>query len=132
MQESEVPTREKTKRRHGCLTAVLVIIIIFSTAVIIGYLTGMGVFELPGSPPGWAIPALIILLILQIACVTAILRWKKWGFWGYCAVNMAGLIVDVLMGVSLLGPFLSVTFGIAILYGVLQLGGEDKGWTQLE
>jgi hypothetical protein len=132
-QAAETPETKKPKKRHGCLTAWLILNIAFSIIFIILYIVGAGVSELPGGSPGWAIPVLIILLIFEIVCAVALFSWKKWGFWGFCVINVVGLIVDIFLGISLLWPCISILVSIVILYGVLNIGKkEDKGWPQLD
>ncbi len=122
---------DKTKKRHPLLSIWLTLIIIYSITFTILYLTGTGVTKSSGVHPG-VIPIIIILLILQIVCAVALFRWKKWGFWGYCIVNVIGLIVDIWLGVNMIGPSITVLAGIAGLYGVLHSGQENKGWPQLD
>jgi antibiotic biosynthesis monooxygenase (ABM) superfamily enzyme len=96
------------------------------------YLTGAGVSEsYKGSPP-WAIPVLILLLIFEIICILALFAWKKWGFWGFCAINLIGLIVDIGLGINMVWSSIAVLVSIAILFGVLNIGQDDKGWPQLD
>jgi hypothetical protein len=128
----ETPNTKTGKQRHGCLTAWLILIIAFSVIFVVVYLTGVGVNESSKNMPEWAIPVLIILLIFNIVCAVALFRWKKWGFWGFCAVNVIGIIVDILIGISIVWPSIDVLVSLAILYGVLHIGGENKGWPQLD
>ena len=110
----------------------MILIIAFSSVSIALYLAGKGVSVSTEGAPDWAIPVLIGLLILQIVCIAALFMWKKWGFWGYCAVNALGLIVDVMLDLNMIWPTITVLAGIAILYGVLHIGNEKKGWPQLD
>ena len=133
MQRStEIPATDRRKKRHGCLTAWLVLIIASSMVAITLYLAGDAVSLTPRDAPQWAAPVLIALLILQIICVIALFKWKKWGVWGYCAVNATGLIVDVLLDLNMVWPTVTVLVSIASLYGVLHIGNDNKGWPQLD
>jgi hypothetical protein len=69
--------------------------------------------------------------LVNVLCAVALLRWKKWGFWGFVASAVAIFIVNLSIG---LGPssVLGGAVGVAVLYGVLQIGKENKGWPQLE
>ena len=96
------------------------------------YLTGAGVNKSPRDLPTWAIPVLILLLVFEIICILALFAWKKWGFWGFCAVNVIGLIVDIGLGIDMVWPSIAVLVSIAILFGVLHIGQDDKGWPQLD
>jgi len=130
---TETPETPATKKRHGCLTAWLILSIAFNLFFIFGYLSGAGVSVVPGAAsPQWAVPVLVLLLILEIICVAALFSWKKWGFWGFCAVNIAGLGVDFFLSINLLWPIVTVVIGIFLLYAVLNIGQKDKGWNRLE
>lgn len=132
MQKSAVnPITDKIKKRHPVLSIWLALIIVYGVTFAILYLSGAGDVKSAGSSAGWAVPVLVVLLILQAICAVALFNWKKWGFWGFCVVNVIGLILDVFIGVNLVGPFITVVIGIACLYGVLQVGQENKGWPQL-
>lgn len=111
------------KQRHGCLTALLVVMIVASSAVALYYIfEGLAVFVIGA--------ILIIGAIFNVVCVIALLKWKKWGFWGVVASSIVALCLNLYIG---LGPesFLGL-IGIAVLYGVLHIGKENKGWPQLD
>jgi len=80
--------------------------------------------------PGWGFPVLTVGVIFNLVCAIALFRWKKWGFWGFVASSLVVLIVNLSGG---LGPIsaLAALGGVAILYGVLHIGKERKGWSQL-
>ena len=127
---TETPQTPKTKKRNGCLTAWLILTIAFSLIFIFVYLSGGGVSVVPGG--SWAVPVLVLLLILEIICAVALFSWKKWGFWGFCAVNVIGIVVDIGLGISIVWPLVAVLVSIAVLYGVLNIGQDNKGWPQLD
>jgi len=81
--------------------------------------------------PGWAFPVLGILSVLNLVCAIGLFQWKKWGFYGVCVSSVIAVVVNLAIGL----PPASALFGlvgIAILYGILQIGQENKGWTQLD
>jgi hypothetical protein len=123
------PSSPQAKNRHGCLTTWLILIIIAAIAIIIIYATSAGTLT-QADMPGWAIPVLIILGIFEIICAIALFMWKKWGFWGFCALAIIACIVNLMLGLGVYS--FSGLISIAILYGVLQIGGDNKGWPQLE
>ena len=119
------------KKRHGCLTAWLVLMIIVNSLAALIYLFGRAlIYQSVPNLPGWAFPVLFVGLLFNVACAIALLKWKKWGFWGFSASAVLALILNLSfgMGVSSIGGLI----GVAILYGVLHIGGENKGWPQLE
>ncbi len=120
------------KSRHGCLTAWLVLMIIANSATALMYLLRSDVIRraFPDAP-GWASPVLIVLALFNLVCAIALFQWKKWGFWGFCASSIVALVVNLSIGLGI-GPSLVGLIGVALLYGVLQIGKENKGWPQLD
>jgi len=137
----------KSPKRHGCLTTYLVFLVI---CAILGMLINLfGIPEVilkyflnrPQWPTyfyaetypnraEWAIPVSFIMQIFSLICVIQIFHWRKWGFWGLCALYLANFILYLKYDVRppLIGPILA----IVVLYGVLHIGKENKGWTQLK
>jgi len=126
------PTALQEKKRHGCLTAYLVLAIILNSATALLYLFGAGAIK-RSSPniPDWAFPVLIVLVLFNLACAIALLRWKKWGFWGLVASAAVTLGVNLTIGLGLSSAVVGV-LGVLFLYGVLQIGKDNKGWPQLD
>jgi hypothetical protein len=111
------------KQRHGCLTAYLIFAIIVNSGVALYYVfEGLAVFVIGA--------ILIIVGIFNIVCFIALFKWKKWGFWGFVASAIVALCLNLYIGFGL-ESFLGL-IGIAVLYGVLQIGKENKGWPQLD
>jgi hypothetical protein len=123
---------EGSKSRHGCLTVWLVIIIIGSSLSALMYLFGSEIIRrtFPDTP-GWTFIILIVLSLFNIVCAIALLQWKKWGFWGICASSIAAIIINIVIGLGI-GYILSGLIGVVLLYAVLQIGKENKGWPQLD
>lgn len=120
------------KSRHGLLTAVLVIMLIANAGVAISYLMHPGAIRaaIP-SAPFWSVYVLAALSVFNLVCVIALWFWKRWGFWGFCRSAVVAFVANLSFG---LGPAQSLLglAGIVILFGVLQIGRESKGWPQLE
>ena len=116
------------KRRHGCLTAYLVVVIGGNSGVTLAYLLG-GVEAHPWIPL-WALAMIVLAGIFVVVSAIALLKWKKWGFWVFLVSVVALLLVNLLTGVGPLS-FLGLV-SIAVLYGVLNIGDENKGWPQLD
>jgi hypothetical protein len=83
------------------------------------------------STPDWALLILAVTSIMNVACAVALLKWKKWGFFGFIATSVITFVVNLMTGLNIVHA-LGGLVGIAVLYGVLQIGKEKKGWTQLE
>ncbi len=123
----------KTKNRHGCLTAYLILMLVSFAFTILMYVAQASILKSISRIPAWRSAAELVLCLLDIICVIAIFRWKKWGF---CILAAAGLTINILahsnIYLTVIGSVAGVA-GIAILFGVLNIGGkDDKGWPQLE
>jgi uncharacterized membrane protein (DUF2068 family) len=120
------------KQRHGCLTAWLLLVIAASSLTAIFYLFAQGAIakNLP-SGTRWVVPTMTVMGILNVVFAVALFRWKKWGFFGLVTTGLVGLVINLAAGLnaaSALGSLL----GLVILFALLQIGSERKGWTQLE
>src|ERR1700692_2076147 len=120
------------KKRHGCLTTYLVVMIIANSFTALLYFFGAEAIKqrIPNMP-NWAFPVLIAVAVVNLLCAFALFRWKKWGFWGFAISTGIVLAVNLAIGLSVasaIGGFV----GVAVLYGVLHIGKENKGWPQLD
>jgi hypothetical protein len=123
---------ENAKQRHGCLTAWLVMMIIANalTAVATPLLSGFIQKTLPNYPT-WTIWPLTLIGVLNIAFVIALFNWKMWGFHGFASVAVITFSINIYSGIGIGSAFVGF-LGVVLLYGVLQIGGDKKGWPQLE
>jgi hypothetical protein len=118
--------------RHGCLTAWLVLMIIANSATAVVYILGSDtVSQALPDMPGWVFPVLIVFSLFNLVCAVALFQWKKWGFWGFCITSIVALVVNLSSGLGI-GSSLTGLIGLAVLFGVLQIGDENKGWPQLD
>ena len=120
------------KNRHGCLTAYLIVMIIANSLTGLLYLFGADAIKerLPNMP-NWAFPVLIAIAIINLICAFALFRWKKWGFWGFCISTAIVFVLNLAIGLSVASA-IGGLLGVAILYGVLHIGKDNKGWPQLD
>ncbi len=123
-----------TKKRHGCLTAWLVLMTILNSLAAIVYLFA-GDWISKNLPEGISTPLLILLALLGVANVifsVLLFQWKKWGFWGFIITSIGALIVNLSIG-SGIGKSLFGLVGISILYGILQIKKDNvSAWKNLE
>jgi hypothetical protein len=120
------------KHRHGCLTAYLVFVIIANAGATLFYMIGSGSARSNvASAPPWAFPVLIVLGVSNLIFAIALLRWEKWGFWGFVASSVGAFLVNTSIGIGTAAALLGL-LGVAVLYGVLHIGAERKGWSQLD
>jgi hypothetical protein len=120
------------KQRHGCLTAFLILMIVANSVIAVFYFFGSSTIQrtVPGIPL-WTIIVLGVLAVFNLICAIGLFKWKKWGFWGFIFSSIVTLIVNLTAGLGV-GQSLSGLLGVAILYGVLHIGKENKGWPQLD
>ncbi len=132
MAQDNIKSMGDAKSRHGCLTASLVFMIVANSGTALVYILGSDAIRrtLPNAP-GWAFPVLIVFSLFNLVCAIALFRWKRWGFWGFCGSSVVALVVNLSMGTPI-GSALVGLVGAPLLYGVLQIGKENKGWPQLE
>lgn len=120
------------RNRHGAVTAVLIVFIVFAALSLLFNLSlGSTIEESYPDAPTWAPFMLVLLNILMIVCLVAVFRWKRWGFYVYVGVVVATFFLNLAIGLSL-GSALFGFVGLAILYGVLQIGGQNSAWSQLD
>lgn len=120
------------KQRHGCLTVWLVLMIIGNTFSALAALVGTDEFrESYPNAPASTVTVITIMSLFNLVCAFALFQWKKWGFWGLCASAVVAFLINLSLGFGLVS-FLSGLVGVVILYGVLHIGKENKGWPQLD
>jgi len=151
--------REEPKNRHGCLMAWLVLLIIINSFMILGSLISPLLLNWSRKMvPDMIIPSIsawqqyvpIALVVINVVFVVAIILWKKWGFWGYCANSIVLLAINLVVNIRGIGSMPDIAgampvgitsviisavgtiLGVLILFGVLHIGREKKGWTQLK
>jgi hypothetical protein len=121
-----------TPRRHGCLTAYLVFMLIVNTLTSLAYFS-MGNKLLnyyPSAPSGTAYVFAVGSLI-NVGIVLFLFWWNKWAFYAFCVMAVLIFGVNLYIGISPVGALFGL-IGPVILYGVFQIGGERKGWNYLK
>jgi hypothetical protein len=114
------------KQRHWCLTAWLILMIIANSIIVLSRLKAMTIkSNLPNAPHPWT------FAIANVVFLVALFQWKKWGFFGYVGTNILIMASGLTMGWHI-GRFLLQVLWLLILYALLQIGKEKRGWTQLE
>jgi hypothetical protein len=123
---------QTAKTRHGCLTAWLILMIVLNSATALFYLLGTETMQQAFPTAPRALFFLLALLgVFNLVCAIALFRWKKWGFWAFCGSSVLALLVNLSLGLGIRSTVLGL-LGFIILYGVLHIGKENKGWPQLE
>jgi hypothetical protein len=116
-----------TPPRHGCLLTYLIFMIVVNSIIVVTY-GAMAIRAMP--TPANIFPGLVYIMglagILNIVFAVALLAWKKWGFYGFCASAAIIFVINLVIGINPIMAFVGL-IGPAILYGVLQIGGDRKG-----
>lgn len=131
---------KQKKSRHWCLTAWLTLMLVGNIAGIFlvfgAYISSVDIDPendaLVGITDGFSMIFIIIIFILLInlICIIRLFRWQKSGFWGCCLV--AGIMFALNLALGEAASAFQGLLGLAILYGALQVGDDNKGWPQLE
>jgi hypothetical protein len=124
------PAAPPEKERHGCLTAFLIALIL--AYALNSIITAVDLFSPAnyGNPQSWVLIVTVAVGLCYILCVVLLFRWRKIGFWIFCGLGAFEIILNLFLGAGILS-FLPVVISAA-LFGVLQIGRGNKGWTQLE
>lgn len=124
----------QAKKRHGCLTAWLILIILASGFVSVLYLFA-GELVSQGTPGGIPQSMLTLLAILGVGNVIAailLFQWKKAGFFIFVFTYLGSFVINMYVGLGLAQSLMGV-LGLAILFAVLQIkSGRISGWENLE
>jgi len=120
------------KRRHVCLTVYLLLVILANAAAMTLYLFDhVGLKKQLPQVPSWAFPVLTLIVTVNLLSGMALWKWKRWGFWGFAGAAVVTLVIGLAIGLSPLVAFGGILV-VAVLYGAFQIGGEKKGWPQLD
>lgn len=121
------------KQRHGCLTVWLILMVAANSVAALGYAltAGASKHSLPHLGTAWTRPILAGIGVANVIFCIALFTWKKWGFFALVACTVVTFVFNLAIGLSVGRAFLGL-LGPAVLYGVLQIGDQNKGWTQLE
>jgi hypothetical protein len=132
MDSPQLRSMDVPKQRHFLLSAWLVIMIIANaaTAVITPLMVGNIQQALPNFP-AWLVWLIALGALLNVAFAIALFNWKKWGFFGFLVIGIITFAQNLYVGIGIPRAVFGL-LGAAILYGVLQIGGQKSGWSQLE
>jgi hypothetical protein len=123
------------KHRHGCVTALLILMMVANSANVILYFFASEFIseslslELSDSDK---IILSICHVVNLISCVL-LFQWKKFGFWLYIITDFAVVILNIYQGEGI-SQLWSALIGIALLFGVMQITTKSKKntWDDLD
>ena len=122
------------KKRHGCVTAWLILIIVLNSLSSLLYIFA-GEFisdNIPGGISDNMLAILAILGFLNVVFAVLLFLWKKIGFWGFVITSLAALAINLNIGLGITQSLLGL-LGVFILFVVLQIKAKDvSAWNNLE
>jgi hypothetical protein len=126
-----LPT-EQSPTRHGCLTAWLIFMIVANSATaLITPFTLSGMREAGLTPSSVTIGIIILCAVANVGFAIALLRWHKWAFYGFIVTSIIAFAINISIGIGV-GRALVGLIGVALLYLMLNIGGEKKAWPRLK
>ena len=138
---NELPPQIEEKKRHGCLSVFLILVLIVNAVATFTQLTAFFFSEPITNQdtqslattiiPRWFWFVLGIGSLIKLLSLIAIINWKKWGFWLFALSTFVNLGINLYTGLYIENGITGF-IGVAILYGVLYIGGDKKGWSQLD
>lgn len=120
------PAQLVQRRRGGCLTAFLILMLIANPLTALYYLVaGSTIHEYLPNLPLWTIPCLGLAALANFAFAIALWRWKKWGMYGFAVTTAAGFVINLLY----MGTLTAVLGIIGVVILILLL---RPVWNQME
>jgi hypothetical protein len=124
----------ENKERHGCVTSLLVIMIILNSLSVLAYLfAGDAVSKnLPHGISNTMMSILIGGALANAFFSFMLLQWKRWAFWGCIITSLVAFSVNLSIGIGL-GRLILGLAGVVILYGVMQIRKNGiSAWSNLQ
>ncbi|MGV9003836.1 hypothetical protein [Flavobacterium sp.] len=122
------------KKRHGCLTAWLIFMMIGNAlSSLIYFIISPKLLE----PQGIVMTKEQMILlgflgIINLAFCVGLWYWKKWAFYGFAISGSMMFLTNLNLGTDLVSASLGLV-GVLLLFSLLQMKkGEKSGWEQLE
>jgi len=106
--------KSQPPKRHWCFTAWLILALLSSIWVAVT-IPGLG----------------LIYCVANIVLIGALFKWRRWGFLGFLVVAAVMFLANLSDGVGILRSAY-VFVSVAVLYVVLQVGGDKKAWNYLK
>ena len=127
---SESSPQIEEKKRHGCLTACLILMILGSVLTVLGNLSA-AILDAPIQiAPSWVYLTMAIGGILNMVSLVAVFKWHKWGFWLFTITALFVFCINLYSGAGIVPSLIGLT-GVAFILGALFVG-DKNGWSQLD
>lgn len=86
------------RKRSGCLTALIIVIMISSVLSALSYIfLGSMISDTYLDMDGWAVPALIVISIADLIFAFGTWNWKKWGVIGYGISTLVTFFINIIV-----------------------------------
>ncbi len=129
------------KKRHGCVTAWLILGLVGGVFTVLVYLVFYGaIMEFLAEFSEDAMNQIAklnntmlgIVGILNVVFTIAVFKWKKWGFWGLVASSLVVAYMSYYDNAEI-SSVIGGLIGPLILYAILQIKRDSKTtWSQLD
>ncbi|MEO6851033.1 MAG: hypothetical protein ABI203_07700 [Mucilaginibacter sp.] len=130
--DSDNPDFQPTPKRHGCVTAWIIFMIIANSAATLVYMFNANSLAQKTGVSPITIITLIVIGIFNVIFSVMLLSWKKVGFYGFAISAIAAFIINISIGISPIRSLLGL-IGFGILYGILQIKEEGvSAWSYLK
>lgn len=124
---------KETKNRHGCLTTLLILLIITSVLTTSGLIIFSDkIKEITPNYSSGLLYLQVFSTIIELTSIYLIFKWKKIGFYGVALAYLINLYVTNKMGIMDINTILGIVIRFGLLYGTLQIKSKGiSGWNNL-
>ena len=120
----------KNKKRHGCLTAWLIYLIIANS--IVSFVFFFNTDNVPKNTTENMVLLIASIGFLNLGFCILIFNWVKLGFWGIVTTNLILLIIQIVNDHEISHSIFDIIC-LTILFGLLHLKkNKVSGWKNLE
>ena len=122
------------KKRHGCVTAWLILMILVNSLGALANLFAGEVISrsISGNISDLEIVLLGILGVANVFFSILLLQWKRIGFWGFILTAITAFGINMSVGMEIFQS-ISGLIGIVILLAILQIKRNNvSAWNNLE
>ena len=124
----------ETKKRHGCVTAWLILMIVLNALTAVTWFFFNDVFreQIGEGVNKNTMLALGLIGLLNLVFAIMLFRWKKWAFWGFLITSLIAFGINLSLGLGI-GQSAMGLLGIIVLYAVFQIKADGRtAWSYLE
>lgn len=119
------------KRRNGCVSAWLYIVILANIVMVVGYAILM--FNVNSSDEALGYGVCSILGLVNVLGAILLMRWNKIGFYMFLISNIISIIVNITLLDLAAATAVASIAAIAIWWAILQIRSNGvSAWSQLE